>query len=546
MPRHEMNNHTPPDLSNHFNLSEMLFERMPMGIAILDREYRIQRYNPTWADFSARYAPPSSVPLSPGISYFDHLPGTEPVVIPMFERVLAGETIRQDGVRLESRNIVTYWDVVLTPLTEDNRVIGILSVAVDATERVEARQNLEQRVRERTQELDRRRQIAESLRDIIAVINSSHSLANTLEYITKQANQMLDSQACLIHHINDEEDFVLIEAIYGLPEDLRALPGFPLYSSPKSDDRILNREPAWVSDFHELPQPTEAELATLHPDVRTWRELTGKHYRAWLAVPLIVTGKVYGSLAFYFTSPKELDNEEMALAQSIADQAALAIENAQLYQSAEEAAVAAERNRLARDLHDAVTQTLFSASMIADILPKIWERDTDEGQSLLDELRQLTRGALSEMRTLLVELRPSALVDTDLGDLIGHQVNAFIARTRIQVVFDRNCVHNPPPEIKEMFYRITQEAFNNIAKHADASTVNIQLDCHPGAVKLIINDDGIGFDLESASTEGLGLGIMGERTRNVGAQLEINSQIGKGTRLSITWIESNDKEHKDD
>ena len=117
----------------------------------------------------------------------------------------------------------------------------------------------------------------------------------------------------------------------------------------------------------------------------------------------------------------------------------IAIENAQLFEKAEAAAIAAERNRLARDLHDAVTQTLFSASMIADVLPIIWDKNPDQGMLRLEELRQLTRGALSEMRTLLVELRPAALVDTDLGDLIGHQVNAFIARTRIPVEYERNC-----------------------------------------------------------------------------------------------------------
>ena len=107
-----------PGLGRQLNLLEMLFERMPMGIAILDREYCIQRYNPTWYEFAERYSPPSGSPLTPGVGYFDHLPGSEPVVLPMFERTLAGETVRQNGVRLESEGIVTYWDIVLAPLVE--------------------------------------------------------------------------------------------------------------------------------------------------------------------------------------------------------------------------------------------------------------------------------------------------------------------------------------------------------------------------------------------------------------------------------------------
>ncbi|MBC7249279.1 MAG: PAS domain-containing protein, partial [Anaerolineae bacterium] len=142
-----------PGLIRQLNMLELLFDRMPMGVAVLDREYRIQRYNPTWQEFADRYAPPSAAPLQPGVYYFDHLPGTEPTVVPLFERVLAGETIRQEAVRLEAEGIVTYWDVVLAPLIEEGEVVGILNVTVDATERVEARRHLELRIEDRTREL---------------------------------------------------------------------------------------------------------------------------------------------------------------------------------------------------------------------------------------------------------------------------------------------------------------------------------------------------------------------------------------------------------
>ena len=262
--------------------------------------------------------------------------------------------------------------------------------------------------------------------------------------------------------------------------------------------------------------------------------------------PLRIREKKLGFLGIIGQKEGVFTPAQLALFKSIADQLGIAIENAQLYKKAEAAAVAAERNRLARDLHDAVTQTLFSASMIADVLPTIWDKNPDQGKRSLEELRQLTRGALSEMRTLLVELRPAALIDTDLGDLIGHQVNAFIARTRIPVTYERNCAHNPPPAVKEMFYRVVQEALNNIAKHAEAENVTVQLDSTERATKVLIQDDGIGFDLESVKTYGLGLGIMTERARSVDAQINIHSQIRGGTRLHIIWQESYDKESDDD
>ncbi|RIK13206.1 MAG: hypothetical protein DCC51_16405 [Anaerolineae bacterium] len=234
--------------------------------------------------------------------------------------------------------------------------------------------------------------------------------------------------------------------------------------------------------------------------------------------------------------------EQLALFQSIADQLSIAIENARYFAKGEEAAAAAERNRLARDLHDAVTQTLFSAGMIAEVLPKIMERNPAEGFRRLEELRQLTRGALSEMRTLLVELRPAALNDTDLADLLGHQVNAFVARARLPVAYEHDCICNPPVEIKEVFYRIAQEAFNNIVRHAEAGHVRVHLDCRPGEATLAIEDDGIGFDVQAHDHEGLGLGIMRERARSVGARLEIDSRLHHGTRLRLIWQTPNQEE----
>ena len=502
-----------PGLGRQLNLLEMLFERMPMGIAILDPGYHIQRYNSTWEDFAERYAPPSGLPLAPGVCYFDHLPGTESTIAPMFKRVLAGETIRENGVCLESEGIVTYWDVALTPLVEDGEISGILSVTVDATERVEARQNLEQRVEERTRQL-------QMLLDVASAANSSLDLD---EMLTKTLDLLVDLIGASRAGVSllDEETGQLKVGILR-PE--RTV-------DPADMAKMLQAGKAVIES---------GEMMYVSPDISQGLGEPGA------LLPLQIRGTIFGVLGIIGPHGGLFTEAQLTLFKSIADQLGVAIENARLFEKAEEAAIAAERNRLARDLHDAVTQTLFSSSIIADVLPKIWERNPEEGHRRLEELRQLTRGALSEMRTLLVELRPAALIDIDLGDLIGHQVNAFIARTRLSVKFERNCSKNPPPEIKEVFYRVTQEAFNNIAKHADASSVLVRLDCQPGQAELLIQDDGVGFDLESMVVEGMGLGIMNERARNVGAHLEIQSHIQGGTRLCIFWQEFDNKEREDD
>jgi signal transduction histidine kinase len=187
---------------------------------------------------------------------------------------------------------------------------------------------------------------------------------------------------------------------------------------------------------------------------------------------------------------------------------------------------------LARDLHDAVTQTLFSASLIAEVLPRLWERNPEEGQRRLAEMRELTRGALAEMRTLLLELRPSALVEADLGDLLRQLAESITGRARIPVTVNIEERCQVAPEIKVALYRIAQEALNNAAKHSEAKQVNVILRCRSNVVELEVRDDGRGFDARSIPPDHLGLGIMRERAEAVGATLAIKSDSGCGTAVT--------------
>lgn len=484
------------------DLLELLFERMPMGIAILDREFRIQRYNPTWGEFAARYTPSTGAPLAPGIGYFEHLPGTETAIRPLFERALTGEVVRENGFRLQSDETVTYWNIVLAPLIKNDETVGILNIAVDVTEQTKLQQNLERLIAERTREL-------QVLLDVTAAANRSldlkETLATTLDLIVALVGA---SRAGVM--LLDEPTGELI------PYSLR-----PVRDVASDDlEKMLSTCRSVLDDGAALYVAPDPEEGLLEPGA---------------LIPLESRGDRLGVLVIVGSQGGAFSTAQLALFQSIADQLGVAVENARLFARSEQAAVTAERNRLARDLHDAVTQTLFSSSMIADVLPKIWERNPDEGRRRLEELRQLTRGALSEMRTLLVELRPAALADTDLGDLLEHQVNAFIARTRLQVGFERSVSHNPPVEVKEAFYRIAQEAFNNIARHAEAAQVRVRLDGEPGKMDLTIQDDGVGFDAQTLEHEGLGLGIMRERARSIGSRLEVVSRPGRGTRLHLNW-----------
>jgi nitrate/nitrite-specific signal transduction histidine kinase len=252
-------------------------------------------------------------------------------------------------------------------------------------------------------------------------------------------------------------------------------------------------------------------------------------------LPLRVRGKTLAVLGIIGREGERFSPEQLALFQSIADQLGVAMENARLYERAEQAAVAAERSRLARELHDAVTQTLFSASLIAEVLPRLWERNPEEARRRLEEIRELTRGALAEMRMLLLELRPAALADAALGDLMKQLSEAFTSRARVPVKLEIEGDCPIPLEVKVALYRIAQEALNNVIKHAEASEAWLTLKCEPEAVDLCIEDDGRGFNHERIAPEHLGLGIMQERVEAIGAELTIDSEPGRGTRIEVVW-----------
>jgi two-component system nitrate/nitrite sensor histidine kinase NarX len=424
------------------------------------------------------------------------------------------------------------------------------------TERVLAKQTLEQRVEERTREIERRRQVAEGLRDILAVLNSNRPLNEILDYILVQASQSLGAEAVAIYRLESEGELLSIQAARGLDPGYVADANIPVGQSV-TGQAVLKRQPVTLSDVAAVSPEDDLSLDRQRRDLL---ERLGSHYRALLAAPL-KNGEVYGAITLYYHEPRTFADEEIRLAVAFSDQVALAIQNAQLRTQVEQAAVAAERSRLARDLHDSVTQTLFSASLTAEVLPIVWERHREEGQQALEELRQLTRGALAEMRTLLLELRPAALMETRLDDLLRQLAEAVIGRARVPVTVKVQGQGALPPDVHVALYRIAQEALNNVAKHAGASQATVRL-CYAappssppsippregeegGRVELCISDDGRGFDMHQVAPDHLGLGIMRERAETINATLSIESQCGHGTQVVVTWTDTQRKKDDD-
>jgi signal transduction histidine kinase len=217
-------------------------------------------------------------------------------------------------------------------------------------------------------------------------------------------------------------------------------------------------------------------------------------------------------------------------------EAAFAKQDARLYEQTQTLLAIEERQRIVRDLHDTVSQTLFSVSVMAESLARQWERDPNKVWQRLSQLHQLTRGALAETRLLVLELRPTFLADTELEELLHQLVDTFQSRKTITTSFtieESQCCL--PPQVKIAVYRIAQEALSNVIKHSRASQLIMNLKKEPGQVELYIRDNGRGFEFSKVPGTSLGLKNMQERAQAVGASLHISTQVGYGTEVVTVW-----------
>jgi two-component system nitrate/nitrite sensor histidine kinase NarX len=245
-----------------------------------------------------------------------------------------------------------------------------------------------------------------------------------------------------------------------------------------------------------------------------------------------------------YSRPHVFEAEEVAQAKVYADQVALAITNARLQVHLEQVAAAAERNRLAQELHDTVKQDLVSASLIAQSLPMVWQTHRARAEAALQQLHSITQSAYAGLQVLLLELRPAALEQFPLAETLRQLGAAMSTRAGVPVVVDVEgaaAMLDPllPAAVKIACYRVAQEALMNAARYARAHAIRVRLRTTGtgGArrLELEIADDGQGFDPQAIPAGHLGLAIMRERAQGVGANVQVRSHTGQGTVVILTW-----------
>jgi signal transduction histidine kinase len=257
---------------------------------------------------------------------------------------------------------------------------------------------------------------------------------------------------------------------------------------------------------------------------------------SFLGVPIVAKGRVIG--AFYLADKigaREFSQAEQETIQMLAAHAAVAIENARLYERNRELTVVEERNRLARELHDSVVQTLFSISLTAEAAAARVNTDAGAARRELEILRELARTALQETRSLVFELRPA---DVDVEGLAATlqkhaDVVGRVSGKRIEVHAEE---YQPQPAANEReLFRIAQEALNNAIKHANSEHIEIGLTTGNGHVRLSVVDDGAGFDPADPQIRLRRLGITSieERAEELNGRLRILSRPGRGTRVEV-------------
>lgn len=383
--------------------------------------------------------------------------------------------------------------------------------------------------------------VAEGLRDILVVLNSDWALQSVLDYLVTQSRLLLDSDACVLYRVDLEEENLVAEAQSGLPQDFPNEQQLPLGVAEDEGAELMARlmlNEALLVETDLAPLEPDGSLGGATPvsPVEMWLQALTKRYRSLISVPLTIKQTYYGSLGFYWEASRAFSNDEMGLAATLGSQAALAIENARLRRQAEQTAILQERGRLARDLHDSVTQSLYSLTLLAEAARRLAETgDLIQVESAIARLGEIGQQALKEMRLLVYELRPSILRREGLIRALTQRLETVERRSGVEGHLEVEGQLDLSPSLEEQLYHIIQEALNNASKHAAATAVSVRISALEDTLRVQIIDNGSGFDPGSPSGEGgIGLASMRERAERLGGQLHIHSGAGEGTRVEVT------------
>jgi signal transduction histidine kinase len=359
--------------------------------------------------------------------------------------------------------------------------------------------------------------------DAVLAVASQQSVEDVLQQLVHRARELAGSRYAALGTPDGEGGFTRF-LVSGMSDELIAALG-PLPRTHGLLGAMLETaEPFRTADIHE------------HPRFRGWWPSRHPDMRSFLGVPIVARGGVIG--AFYLTEKEDgapFDSADQALIELLAAHAAIAITNAGLFERSRELSMLEARNRLALELHDAVSQKLFSLVLTAEAAGTQLDRDPAAARAHLVRLQQLAREAQQELRTLILELRPPEIARDGLCGALRKHVEAVARLYRREIALEIDDAAGGDERRDGEVLRIAQEALANAVNHAGAERIGVRLARDGGRRVLEVADDGAGFDPSDPELRSrrLGLTSMEERAARLGARLEIRSAPGSGTTVRL-------------
>jgi len=407
-------------------------------------------------------------------------------------------------------------------------------VTSDITERIQAYRNLENAVIDRTRQLS-------------TVLEVSKRIASTLE-LEPLLNLILDQIQSILPYngaaIFTREDDMLMVAAYqvpGLPRPSRPL-ALSLSNAGPYQAVITDKKVVIFDDVMGAPPLSRAFEESLGSQAG----FSFRHAHSWIGIPLVIRDHVTGLLSLTHNEPGYYTQAHARLAETITNQVAVAIENARLYEKAQNLATIEERQRIARELHDSVTQLLYGICLYCTAAShSIRGKEHKPIQDHLSEIKGNALQALQEMRLLILEMNPPLLQKDGLVAALQASLETIETRAGLETELKADGINRLPRALEPELYRIAMEALNNLVRYARAKKVSVDLQTRSGWIIMEISDNGVGFDLDQARNNGgMGLHNMEQRTRQIGGRLEISSSPGTGTCIRAEvpeverWLES--------
>jgi signal transduction histidine kinase len=362
-----------------------------------------------------------------------------------------------------------------------------------------------------------------ALSDVVLAIAAEHEVEPVLQRLVHSARELSGARY----------------AALGIPDGEGAFASF--ITSGMSDELIeamgpLPRTHGMLGAMLESPEPHLTDDITADPRFRGWWPRAHPKMRSFLGVPIVTRGEILG--AVYLTEKEDgsmFSFDDQKLIQLLAAHAAIAIENARLYQRSRELSIVEERNRLARELHDSVTQRLFGVKLAAESAATLLERDPSKAAVEIARVGELARGAMEELRAVVFELRPGSLEAEGLATVLRKHVDVLRRVSGVAIELKACDVPRLAPGVAAQVLRIAQEALGNALRHAAAKRITVKLGGDGARLFLKVIDDGCGFDPSGPEVRGqrLGLTSMEERATELGGSLTVTSVLGEGTTVAL-------------